>query len=112
MFRFSIREMLLASTVAGLGVALWVCRANEAESRREADELKYKVGLFEQFARWQGFTSSTEGEELVDLKVGTTPQYLDLTTSDGQHGRVQSNHPKFSKVADYSLLPSSSPSRP
>jgi hypothetical protein len=102
MFRFSIRELMLVTAIAGIGLSCFLFWARECEARRESEVLKAKMALMEQHLRFQGFTiNNNDGKELAlthtEAKIRSTTEYIDVTLADGSHGRVVRGEPEFPK---------------
>jgi hypothetical protein len=109
MFRFSIRELMLASALIGVAISWLVSRANESELKREIEHEKEKAVLIDRFVRYAGYAVNGDESEVIltspEWKVRSASNYLDVSQrSNGAHYRIWSYQPDFPA--------SCSPSRP
>src|SRR6185295_254911 len=100
MFRFSLRELMLASALFGVTISWLVSRASEAELKREIERQKEKAVLIDQFVRFVGFAAVGDESEIVltssKMKIRSTSNYLDISQrSNGANRRIWSYQPEF-----------------
>jgi hypothetical protein len=110
MFQFSIRDLMLASALAGIAVSWLVSRAETAELKREINQQKAKALLVDQFIRHAGYTTKGDSSEVIltskDMKVRSTSSYLDISQrSSGANWRIWSFQPTFPTPSESAKTP-------
>ena len=100
MFRFSIRELMLASALIGVSISWLVSRANESQLKREIEHQKEKAILIDRFIRYANYTVDGDAREIIltspEMKVRSASNYLDISQrSNGAHRRIWSYQPDF-----------------
>ncbi len=84
MFRFSIREMLMATVVFALGIGWWLEHSRSNHATWENDILKWKVRAFTKLLQVQG-TDVDEGEDGATITVTTADSVSTISPTTVPH---------------------------
>jgi hypothetical protein len=72
MFRFTIRELVLLTLVAAMGVGMALQQSTHARARKEASLNRYRLGRLVAYLKWASYRVVWEDEMGMDF-VATDP---------------------------------------